>query len=128
MPSCAAISSSVGARASFASSWAIVRSISRGRAQARHPVHGAELVDDEAAQSAAIAYVLNDVAVDVEALDGADQAEQAVGDEGLPPPLRRQTAPQSAGDVLHERRVREDQTVAQGLRASRILGALELAT
>ena len=64
----------------------------------------------------AIAYVSNLMSrVGVEALDRADQAEQPVRDEVAFVDVGRQAAPEPPRDVLHERRVREDQPVAGGL-------------
>src|SRR4029079_3876744 len=51
------------------------------------------------------------VARRVVALDRADQAEQAVGDEVALVHVGRQPGAEPAGDVLHERRVGEDQAV-----------------
>ena len=62
----------------------------------------------------AIAYVSNFTSrARVVALDRADQAEQAVGDEVALVHVRGQAGAEPAGDVLDERRVREDQPVAQ---------------
>ena len=83
IPSFPAISSSVGARWSVRSSSAIARSMSRARDadRARHPVERAQLVDDRALDACDRVGLELDVAVGIEALDRADQAEQAVRDE-----------------------------------------------
>ena len=72
---------------------------------ARHPVERAQLVDDRAADPGDRVRLELDVAVGVEALDRADQAEQPVRDEVAVVDVRRQARPEPAGDVLHERRV-----------------------
>ena len=82
---------------------------------ARHPVHRAELVDDRALDARDRVRLELDVAARVVALDRPDQAEQAVRDEVALLDVRREAAPQSAGDVLDERRVREDEAVAERL-------------
>ena len=115
MPSFAAISSSVGARGQLRLELGD-RALDLARAgahRARHPVHRAQLVDDRALDARDRVRLELDVAVGVEALDRADQPEQAVGDEVALLDVRRQAAPQPAGHVLDERRVREDQPVAQ---------------
>ena len=81
----------------------------------RHPVHRAELVDDRALDARDRVRLELDVAVGVVALDRADQAEQAVRDEVALLDVRREAAAQPAGHVLDERRVREDQAVAERL-------------
>ncbi len=64
----------------------------------------------------AIAYVSNLMSrLGVEALDRSDQPEEPVGDEVALVDVGRQAAPEPPGDVLDERRVREDQPVAGGL-------------
>ena len=94
-----------------------------GAHRARHPVHRAKLVDDRALDARDRVGLELDVAPEVEALDRADQAEEAVRDEVSLLHVRREAAPEAAGDVLDERRVREDQAIAQGT----VAGALELA-
>ena len=54
-----------------------------------------------------------DLAVGVEPLDRADQPEEAVRDEILLVDVRRQARSDAAGDELHERRVGQDQPVAE---------------
>ena len=89
-----AISSSVGARMSCASSCAIARSISRARDahRARHPVQRAQLVDDRALDPRDRVRLELDVAVGVVPLDRVDQPEQAVGDEVALVDVRGQAA------------------------------------
>ena len=53
-----------------------------------------------------------DLAIGVEALDRADQPEQAVRDEILLVDVRGQRRTEPPGDELDERRVRQDQPVA----------------
>ena len=117
MPSFSAISSSVGARCSFVSSSAIARSIWRARVRTERGTQSSERSSSMIAPlMRAIAYVSNlIVAVGVEALDRADQPEQPVRDEVLLVDVRRQAAPKPPGDELHERRVGEDQAVAERL-------------
>ena len=115
IPSFSAISSSVGARCSFASSVGD-RALDVARAGAhgaRHPVHRAQLVDDRALDPRDRVRLELHVAVGVVALDRADQAEQAVGDEVALVDVRGQAAAEAAGDELDERRVGQDQAVAQ---------------
>ena len=128
IPSFAAISSSVGARPSFASSSAIARSICRARERdrARHPVERAQLVDDRALDPRDRVRLELDVAVGVVALDRADQPEQAVRDEVALVDVRGQAAAEPAGDVLDERRVGEDQPVAERLVLRALVRAPEL--
>ena len=72
----------------------------------------AQLVDDRALDPRDRVGLELDVAVRVEALDRADQAEQAVRDEVVLVDVRGQSAAEPSGDVLDERRVREDQAVS----------------
>jgi len=83
--------------------------------RARHPVHRAQLVDDRALDAGDRVGLELDVPVGVEALDRADQPEQAVGDEVVLVHVRRQAAAETARDVLDERSVRQDQAVANML-------------
>ena len=80
-----------------------------------HPIQRAELVDDRALDAGDRVGLELHVAARVVALDRADQPEQSVGDEVALVDVRREAAPEPARDVLHERRVREDQPVAKGL-------------
>ena len=82
---------------------------------ARHPVERTQLVDDRALDPRDRVGLELDVAARVVALDRADQAEQAVGDEVALVDVRGEAAAEPAGHVLDERRVREDQPVAERL-------------
>ena len=108
----------VGRRAcSFASS-SRDRALDLARARAhraRHPVHRAQLVDDRALDPRDRVRLELDVAVGVVALDRADQAEQPVRDEVAFVDVRGQPGAEPPGDVLDERRVRQDQPVAKRL-------------
>ena len=117
IPTFAAISSSVGARPSLRLELADrALDLARPRAhRARHPVERAQLVDDRAADARDRVGLELDVAVGVEAVDRADQAEQPVRDEIAVVDVRRQARAEPAGHVLDERRVAEDQLVAQRL-------------
>ena len=84
-----------------------------GANRARHPVHRAELVDDRPLDPGDGVRLELHVALGVVALDGADQPEQAVRDEVVLVHVRREPAGDAAGDELHERRVREDEAVAE---------------
>ena len=85
-----------------------------GAHRARHPVERAQLVDDRALDPRDRVRLELDLAVGVVALDRADQPEQAVRDEIALVDVRRQAAPEPAGDELDERRVGQDQAVANG--------------
>ena len=114
MPSFFAISSSVG-RAAEPGLELADRPLDLARAGAdgaRHPVHRAQLVDDLALDPGHRVRLELDVARRVVALDRADQPEQAVRDEVALVDVGGQPGAEPAGDVLHERRVREDQPVA----------------
>ena len=80
--------------------------------RARHPVERAQLVDDRALDARDRVGLELDLAVGVEALDRPDQPEQAVRDEVALVDVRGQAAAEPAGDELDERRVRQDQPVA----------------
>src|SRR5919108_57767 len=80
--------------------------------RARDPIQRAELVDDRALDASDRVRLELDVAVGVVPLDRADQSEQAIRDEILLLDMRGKTAPESPGDVLHERCVSQDQAVA----------------
>jgi hypothetical protein len=82
--------------------------------RARHPVERAQLVDDRALDPRDRVRLELDLAVRVVALDRTDQAEEAVGDEVALVDVRRQTASEAACDELDERRVGQDQAVADG--------------
>src|SRR6266536_579601 len=86
-----------------------------GADRARNPVHRAQLVDDRAADARDRVRLELDVAVGLEALDRPDQPEQPVRDEVALVYVRRQAAAEPPGHVLDERRVVEDQPVAERL-------------
>ena len=79
----------------------------------RDPVGVAELVDDRAADAGHRVALELDLAGGLVAGDRVDQPEGAVGDQVGLLDVRGQTAADPAGDVLHQRRVVEDQPVAQ---------------
>ena len=91
----------------------------------RHPVHRPQLVDDRALDPGDRVRLELHVAVGVVALDRADEAQQAVRDEVVLVHVRREAARDAAGDELHERRVREDQPVAQRRVTGRAIRAPE---
>src|SRR4051794_31921437 len=80
---------------------------------ARHPVERAELVDDRALDPRDRVDLELDVAAGVVALDRADQPEQAVGDEVALVDVRGQAAAEAPGHELDERRIGQDQAIAQ---------------
>ena len=80
---------------------------------ARHPVHRAQLVDDLPLDPRDRVRLELHVARRVVALDRADQAEEAVRDEVALVDVGRQPGAEPPGDVLDERRVGEDQPVAE---------------
>ena len=94
--------------------------------RARHPVQRAQLVDDRALDARDRVGLELDLAVRVEALQRADEAEQAVADEVGLLDVRRQAVAHAAGDVLDERRVREDEAVARRLVALVLVPSPEL--
>ena len=83
---------------------------------ARHPVERAQLVDDRALDARDRVGLELDLALDLEALDGVDEADQAIGDEVGLLDVRRETARHAARDVLDERRVGHDELLARRLR------------
>ena len=82
--------------------------------RARDPVGAAQLVDDRAADARHGVALELDLAGGLEAGDRVDQAEGAVGDQVGLLHVRRQTAADPAGDVLDQRRVVQDQPIAEG--------------
>ena len=90
--------------------------------RARDPVDRPQLVDDRAADAADRVGLELDRALEVELLDGVDQPEDAVRDEVGLLDVRRQADADPAGDVLHQRRVVQDQPLAQ----RRLAGLLEV--
>ena len=93
-----------------------------GAHRAGHPVDGAELVDDRALDARNGVRLEPQVAVELETLDRVDQPDDAVADEILLVEVPWQPGQHTAGDVLHERRVVDDQLVSQRLPS----GLLEL--
>ena len=91
--------------------------------RARDPVDRAELVDDRALDAADRVGLELDGPLEVELLDRVDQPEDAVGDEVGLLDVGRQAHADAAGDVLHQRRVVQDQPLAQPL----FLGGLVVA-
>ena len=79
----------------------------------RDPVGVAELVDDRAADAGHRVALELDLAGGLVAGDRVDEPEGAVGDQVGLLDVRGQTAPDPAGDVLHQRGVVEDQAVPQ---------------
>ena len=88
--------------------------------RARDPVDRAQLVDDRAADPADRVGLELDGALEVELLDRVDQPEDAVRDEVGLLDVRRQADADPAGDVLDQRRVVQDQPLAQALIAGRL--------
>ena len=83
-----------------------------GPHRARHPVDRAELVEDVPLDAGDGVGLELEAAAEVELLDGVDQPEDAVGHEvGLVDALG-QAGGDATGDVLHQRRVVDDQLVA----------------
>ena len=95
--------------------------------RARDPVDRPQLVDDRAADPADRVGLELDRALEVELLDRVDQPEDAVGDEVGLLDVGRQADADPAGDVLHQRRVVQDQPLAQPLVAGRLELAPQLA-
>ena len=81
----------------------------------RHPVERAQLVDDRAADPRDRVRLELDVPLRVVAVDRAHQPEQPVRDEVGLVDVRRQPRAEPPRHVLHERRVVDDQPVAQRL-------------
>jgi len=80
---------------------------------ARHPVHRPQLVDDLALDPRHRVRLELHVSAGVVALDSADQPEQSVRDEITFVDVRGQPGAEPSGHVLHERRVCEDEPIAQ---------------
>ena len=94
---------------------------------ARHPVERAQLVDDRALDAHDRVGLELDVAGQVEALDRRDQADQAVGDQVRLLDVRRQAGGGAPGDVLDQRRVGDDQPLADALVAFILVATPEFA-
>jgi len=83
-----------------------------GADRARDPVQRAQLVDDRALDAGDRVGLELDLALELEALDRADQADQAVGDEVGLLDVRGKPGGHAAGDVLDQRRVGDHQALA----------------
>src|SRR3954454_2064041 len=93
---------------------------------ARHPVQGAQLVDDRALDAGDRVGLELDLAVGVEALDRVDEADEAVGDEVGLLHVRGQAGGHAAGHVLDHRRVRHDELLAGALGSRRLVATPEV--
>ena len=71
--------------------------------RARHPVEGAQLVDDRPADAGDRVGLELDLAAEVEALDRGDQAAEAIGDQIGLLDVGGQARAHPAGDVLDQR-------------------------
>ncbi len=91
--------------------------------RSRRPVLAAQLVDDRALHARPGEALQRDAAVGVEAVDRPDERLDADRDEVVGVEVRRDLADLPVDEVLHHRRQREDQPVAQ----PRIARALEVA-
>ena len=93
----------------------MARSISRARVRTERGTQSSERSSSMMAPlMRAIAYVSNLISRSgVEPLDGADQAEEAVRDEVLLVDVPGKAGAEPSRDELDERRVREDQPVAE---------------
>ena len=98
-----------------------------GAHRARHPVQRAQLVDDRALDARDRVGLELDLALGLEALDRADQADEAVGDEVGLLDVRGQPGRHAAGDVLDQRRVGDDEPLARPLVPVRLVAAPEVA-
>src|SRR5919201_1702954 len=83
-----------------------------GADRPRHPVHRAKLVDDRTLDPRDRVRLEFDVPVRVVALDGVDQTEQAVRNKVVLLDVRREAATEATSDELDERRIGEDEAVA----------------
>jgi hypothetical protein len=95
--------------------------------RARDPVDGPQLVDDGPADPADRVGLELDRAVEVELVDGVDQPEDAVRHQVGLLDVRRQAHADPAGDVLDQRRVVQDQPLAQSRLAALLVLLPELA-
>ena len=93
-----------------------------GSYRARHPIEGAQLVEDGALDPVHRIGLEFVAAGRFELVDGVDQPEGAVGDEVRRLHVARQARAQTAGDELDQRGIVEDQALAGSL----ISGLLEL--
>ncbi len=95
--------------------------------RARHPVERAQLVDDRAADPGHREGLELDPPLGLEALDRADQAHQAVGDQVGVIDVRGQPGAEAAGDELDHRRVGDDQALARARVAFLLVAAPKIA-
>ena len=98
-----------------------------GAHRARHPVERAQLVEDRALDARDRVGLEADLAAEVEALDRGDQAAEAVGDQVGLVDVRRQARAHAPGDVLDQRRVGDDETVARLLVTRRLVAPPQIA-
>src|SRR5215216_2243100 len=97
-----------------------------GAHRARHPVERTQLVDDRALDARDRVRLELDLAIDVEALDRVDQADQPVGDEVGLLHVRRKAGGHPTGHVLHERGVSDDELLACAAGAGRLVLAPQI--
>src|SRR5207253_629980 len=86
-----------------------------GADRARHPVEGTQLVDDRTLDPRDRVGLELDVPRRVVALDRADQAEEAVGDEIALVDVGWKPGAEAPCDVFDKWRVREDQAIPDSL-------------
>ena len=90
--------------------------VARPRAnRARHPVEGAQLVDDRPLHASDGEGLELDLPIEVETLDRPDQAQQPVRDQVSLLDVRRKPRGHAAGDELDQRRVGDDEPFARPL-------------
>ena len=92
----------------------------------RHPVQRAQLVDDRALDPRDRVGLELDLALDLEALDRVDQPHQPIGDEVGLLDVRGQPAGHPPRHVLHQRRVRDHQTLARVHVAAALVAAPQI--
>src|SRR3954452_25185009 len=97
-----------------------------GAVGARHPVQGAQLVDDRALDAGDRVGLELDLALGVEALDGVDEADEAVGDEVGLLDVRGQAGGHATGDVLDQRRVGDHELLAGTVGPRRLVATPEI--
>src|SRR5918995_1604368 len=101
--------------------------VARSRAHgAWDPVEGAQLVDDRPLDPGDREGLELDLALEVEALDRPDEAQQPVGDQVRFLDVRRQPGGHAARDELDQRRIRHHQTLAGALVAVRLVATPQL--
>ena len=97
-----------------------------GTHRARHPVHRSQLVEDGAAHPRDGEGLELETALDVEAVDGVDEPEHAVADEIALIDGVGQPGGDTRCDVLHDRRVVDDELVVDLLVPRAGVGAPQL--